>query len=186
MAITWRRLSAARLRRTGADVGECGVKPRCCLARPALAVGVAGGGAPTIRLHPTPYNPIQLHPTCSLRHVSIQHIHRQTTQDHNLPRQAHSHVQSRALHASSPKQPTSPSRHHQGPLTAFLALPQHLPCKRPRSPEPQGPTRAVVRVHQVYTLPKFVEPFTGARVLNRHNRSFLAFDRRLAASYASR
>jgi hypothetical protein len=45
MAITWRRLSAARLRRTGADVGECGVKPRCCLARPALAVGVAGGGA---------------------------------------------------------------------------------------------------------------------------------------------
>jgi hypothetical protein len=182
MAITWRRRSAGRLRRTGADVGECGVKPRprcsflfACLARPPLAVGVAARGAPTIRLHPTRYNPI--HAPCDMSRYSIS-IFRP-----NLPGKAHSHVQSRALHASSPKQPTSPSRHHQGPLAAFLALPQHLPCKRPRSPEPQGPTRAAVQVHQVYTLLKPVEPLTDTHVLNT---SFLAFDRRLAASSASR
>jgi hypothetical protein len=146
--------------------------PLClCLARPPLAVGVAARGAPTIRLHPT----LQPH-TCSLRmsRYSISIVRP------NLPRKAHSHVQSRALHASSPKQPTSPSRHHQGPSTAFLALPQHLPCKRPRSPEPQGPTRAAVQVHQAYTLLKSVEPLTDAHVLNR------AFDRRLAVSSASR
>jgi hypothetical protein len=150
--------------------------PLClCLARPPLAVGVAARGAPTIRLHPTRYNSI--HAPCDMSRYSISIVRP------NLPRKAHSHAQSRALHAPSPKQPTSPSRHHQGPLTAFLALPQHLPCKRPRSPEPQSPTRAAVQVHQVYTLLKPVEPLTDTHVLNT---SFLAFDRRLAASSASR
>lgn len=109
--ITWRRrrLSAGRLRRTGADVAECGVEPRCVglarLVRPPLAVGVAGDPPPTTtypRLHDRRDDRQQT--TCR----NTKHAHQQ----------AHKHVQSRALLAPSPNPPASPSRRQQGRSSA--------------------------------------------------------------------